>query len=172
MKFLQKCIYCFTVLLIVGCFSKTQNEKNLSNERNIFEPIGNVYFNDLLKKSAEAKKPLLFYFSYYSCTSCRELEDMITNDQKLFSSFQNDYIMVPLYTTNRETLPKKEWFYSNILGREVKTIGDKYFHWEMEKFETNALPLFAIVNEKGEKVKTLIYTRDLSEFHEFFLTSE
>lgn len=126
----------------------------------------------MLNKSAEAKKPLLLYFTSFTSTSSRPLEDLILNDKKLLNSLLNDYIVVPLHPDDKEILPKEEWFYSKIMGIEVKTVGLKFSHWEMEKFETNALPYFVIVDEKGKKVKAITYTRDITELYDFFLRTE
>lgn len=137
----------------------------------MFDRVGNVYFDDLLDKSAEAKKPLLLYFTSYACVYCRKMEDLISNDKKLFNSLQNDFIVVPLHVDDREVLPKEEWFYSKFSKQEEKTLGSKYsLNWQMEKFQVYYQPGFVVVNEKGEKIKELIYTKNLSELHDFFRT--
>lgn len=156
----------------MSCFSPTENKDKLPNDAQLFHPVGNVCFNDLLNKSAEAKKPLLLYFTSYSLRSTSKMEDYILQNKVVIQKLKNDFIFVPLHLDNKEILPKSEWFYNNITHKTEKTIGQKYYRWQVEKFDTNAIPFFVILDEKGKKIKELTYTKDLLKFHDFFLESE
>ena len=154
------------MLLIIGCFTKTQHKNRLSNDRNIFEPVGNVYFDDLLAQAAEEKKPLLLFFTAYSARSTSRMEDYIRQNKAIIKRLKSDFIFVPLHLDNKEKLSKNELVTNEITQR---TVGQKYYKWQVEKFKTNAQPYFVIIDAKGNKVKDMIYTKDFSKINDFFL---
>lgn len=173
----------FVAILLTSCFSNTSEEnKSIPKKKAtiskrqensvIFQVQGNLNYNDLLKKAAEAKKQLLLYFTAYTARSTATMEDYILQNEAIIQRLKNDFIFVPLHLDNREELPKKEWFYSEIKKKEIKTVGSKYSHWQVEKFETNAQPFYVILDAKGNKVKDLIYTKDFSKINDFFLRTE
>ena len=59
----------------------------------------------------------------------------------------NDVVLVSLYVDERTELPKEEQVYSEALGRNLRTIGNKWTAFEIEKYHNNAQPYYIIVDE-------------------------
>lgn len=69
---------------------------------------------------------------------------------------RDNFVLVALYVDDRTKLPDNEVFVSKVDGREKKTIGKKNEDIEISMFNTNTLPLYAIVDPEG---KPLIESR-------------
>jgi hypothetical protein len=67
----------------------------------------------------------------------------------VLEKLQNDFIIVALYTDDNTKLPENEWITSTVDGKIKKTLGHKNLDVEVQKFGSNALPLYAIINSEG-----------------------
>ncbi len=116
------------------------------------------YF-DLQQGLACAKKlnkPVLIDFKGHACANCKEMDARVWSDPEVQRRIRENFVLVGLYVDDRTKLPDNEVFVSEIDGKEKKTIGKKNEDIEISMFNTNTLPLYAIVDPSG---KPLIETR-------------
>ena len=121
---------------------------------------GNVNFNEIFIEAKKLEKPLLLYFTGYSCVNCRKMEDNVLIQDPVFKLLENQYYFVSLYVDDKKLLPNTEQFTSSFSGRFIKTVGQKHSNFQMEKFNVNTQPYFAIINNKGDVVATESYSTD------------
>ena len=116
------------------------------------------YF-DLEQGLACAKKlgkPVLIDFKGHACANCKEMDARVWSDPAVQQRLRNNFILVALYVDDRTKLPENEVFVSKVDGKEKKTMGKKNEDIEISMFNTNSLPLYAIVDTDG---KPLIESR-------------
>jgi len=101
-------------------------------------------------------KPVLIDFKGHACANCKEMDARVWSDPGVQQRLRDNFVLVALYVDDRTKLPENEVFVSKVDGREKKTIGKKNEDIEISMFNTNTLPLYAIVDPSG---KPLIETR-------------
>lgn len=101
-------------------------------------------------------KPVLIDFKGHACANCKEMDARVWSDQGVQQRLRDNFVLVALYVDDRTKLPENEIFVSKVDGKEKKTIGKKNEDIEISMFNTNTLPLYAIVDPEG---KPLIETR-------------
>jgi thiol:disulfide interchange protein DsbD len=65
---------------------------------------------------------------------------------------RNDFILISLYTDVNKRLPEEEWYTSEVDGKVKKTIGQQNVDYEISMFKTNTVPLYVIMDSKGNVV--------------------
>ena len=133
---------------------------DLKEQMGISEPF---IESDALAKSAEENKPLFLYFTGWSVTGSRMLEErLFFTEPRIAHSLLNDFIFVPLYVDDRIHLPEELHSVEEISGRKksVRTIGDLNMVYQMRKTNSIAQPLILILNSEGDILKKAGY-RDL-----------
>ena len=63
-----------------------------------------------------------------------------------------------LYTDDKTKLPEKEWIVSSYDGKTKSTIGKKNQDMQITQFNSNALPLYVIVDGNGKELTAARYT--------------
>ncbi len=101
-------------------------------------------------------KPVLIDFKGHACANCKEMDARVWSDPGVQQRLRDNFVLVALYVDDRTKLPDNEVFVSKVDGKEKKTIGKKNEDIEISMFNTNTLPLYAIVDPSG---KPLIETR-------------
>ena len=117
--------------------------------------MGINMFYDLEEGLACAEKtgkPLLIDFKGHFCSNCKKMEAAVWSDSEVLSTLRNDFVVVALYTDDRTKLPEDEWYTSEVDGKVKKTIGQQNIDFEIKLFKTNTIPLYVIMNSKGEVV--------------------
>jgi len=84
------------------------------------------------------------------------MDARVWSDPGVQQRLRDNFVLVALYVDDRTKLPENEIFVSKVDGKEKKTIGKKNEDIEISMFNTNTLPLYAIVDPDG---KPLIETR-------------
>lgn len=102
---------------------------------------------DAIEHSKKVKKPIMIDFTGHACANCRKVEERVWSDPKVKDMLLNDVVLVSLYVDERTELPKEQQVYSEALGRNLKTVGNKWTAFEIEKYNNNAQPYYIIVDE-------------------------
>ncbi|HKX27585.1 MAG TPA: cytochrome c biogenesis protein CcdA [Blastocatellia bacterium] len=103
-------------------------------------------YDAALQKARAENKPVFLNFTGVTCTNCRWMESNMFTDQRVRKELER-FVLAELYT-DRETADD-----------------ERNSQLQAEKFETVALPLYAIVNPDGKTLaKFPGLTRDKQEF--------
>ena len=97
-------------------------------------------------------KPVLIDFKGHFCSNCKKMEAAVWSDPQVLSTLRNDFVIVALYTDDRTKLPESEWYTSAVDGKVKKTIGQQNVDFEIEKFQTNTIPLYVIMDASGKVI--------------------
>lgn len=97
----------------------------------------------------ELDKPVLIDFKGHACANCKEMDARVWSDPGVQQRLRDNFVLVALYVDDRTKLPEDEIFVSKVDGKEKKTMGKKNEDIEISMFNTNSLPLYAIVDPFG-----------------------
>jgi thiol:disulfide interchange protein len=117
-------------------------------------------YEEALACAREKNKPVLVDFVGHTCSNCKKMYSEIWADPAVLQMLQQDFIIVALYTDDKTKLPEKEWITSSTDGRVKNTIGKKNQDFQITRFNSNALPLYAIVDAHGKDLTREYYTYD------------
>ncbi|NLE35273.1 MAG: DUF255 domain-containing protein, partial [Bacteroidales bacterium] len=106
--------------------------------------------------AGQLNKPVLIDFKGHACANCKEMDARVWSDPGVQQRLRDNFVLVALYVDDRTKLPDNEIYVSKVDGKEKKTMGKKNEDVEISMFNTNTLPLYAIVDPEG---KPLIETR-------------
>jgi thiol:disulfide interchange protein len=95
-------------------------------------------------------KPVLIDFKGHACANCKEMDARVWSDPEVQRRIRENFVLVGLYVDDRTRLPDEEVFVSKIDEKEKKTMGKKNEDIEISMFNTNTLPLYAIVDTNGK----------------------
>jgi thiol:disulfide interchange protein DsbD len=118
----------------------------------------------------EKGKPVLLDFVGHSCKNCKKMYANVWSDPRVTEIINNEYILIVLYTDDRTPLPENEWITSSVDGKVKKTMGKRNVDFEISKFKSNALPLYAALNNNGDVITSneyFTYNLEVEEFITF-----
>jgi thiol:disulfide interchange protein len=124
-------------------------------------PVGLQGYFDYAEALACAKqqnKPLLVDFVGHTCSNCKKMYAEVWADPRVQKILKEKYIVVALYTDDRTKLPESEWVTSKSDGKVKSTMGKKNQDLQVNRFNSNALPLYAVVNGNDKNVTGDFYT--------------
>jgi thiol:disulfide interchange protein len=123
-------------------------------------------YNEALACARQMNKPLLIDFVGHTCSNCKKMYEKVWSDPQVLDILRNDFIIVALYTDDKTKLPEKEWVVSSYDGKTKTTMGRKNQDMQITRFNSNALPLYVIVdgNEKELTTSRYTYNPDVQKF--------
>ncbi|HJX72449.1 MAG TPA: cytochrome c biogenesis protein CcdA, partial [Bacteroidales bacterium] len=127
-------------------------------------------FREAISCAKEKNKPVLLDFVGHTCSNCKKMYEYVWSDPKVLDMLRNQFIIAALYTDDKTKLPEEEWYTSDIDGKLKNTIGRQNIDFQIRKFNSNALPLYAIVNAQGEILTDdpfYVYNPDIQNFIAF-----
>ena len=128
-------------------------------------------YNVALERARKEGKPLFVDFTGYACVNCRKMEEHVW--PKALDLLQDKFVVVSLYVDDKQELPAemKETIVTQWAGieKEIVTYGDLWSAFEIETFNNNSQPLYAIIDPMTEGNEELMnqpvgYTPDEKEF--------
>lgn len=131
-------------------------------------------FDDYEKGMAYAKKvgkPVLIDFTGYACVNCRKMEERVWSEPKILKLLKNDIVLISLYVDDKRPLPEGEIIISEISGKELRYIGQKWSEFQILKYKANAQPFYALVDYTGKDLIAPVgYTPDIEEYYTWLQT--
>jgi len=128
-------------------------------------------YEEGLEIAKQTGKPLLLDFTGWACVNCRKMEEQVWRQPEVLEKLQKDYIVVSLYVDEKADLPEEDQYEYTSNGRKkkVKTVGDKWAHFQISCFGSNAQPKYVLMNHEEQMLKkqTVGYDPDVSKFVDF-----
>lgn len=123
---------------------------------------------DAIEHSKKVNKPIMIDFTGHACANCRKVEERVWYDSKIKQLLLDEVVLVSLYVDERTELPKEQQVFSKALGRDLKTVGNKWTAFEIEQYNNNAQPYYIIVDENlNEYNKPLGAIYDVEEYYKW-----
>ena len=129
-------------------------------------------YEEALACGEEQNKPVFIDFVGHSCKNCKKMYSDVWSDPEILQLLRDEFIIVALYTDDRTKLPEDEWVTSSIDGKIKKTMGKRNVDFEITKFNSNALPLYAIVDANGAIItedEFFTYNPKVDDFKAFLM---
>jgi thiol:disulfide interchange protein DsbD len=116
-------------------------------------PLGlNGYF-DLEEGLAAARKvgkPVFVDVTGHGCVNCREMESRVWSDPKVLDMLKNDFVIVGLYTDDKQKLNKADWVTDAETGKVYKDHGRANSYLARTLWNVNAQPNYVLLSPSGE----------------------
>ncbi len=123
-------------------------------------PNGLPCFNDFdagLAYAKEVGKPIMIDFTGWGCQNCRKMEENVWVDERVHKRLRDEVVLISLYVDERTPFPKEEQYISEVTGRKIKNIGNKWSEFEEVNFGAVSQPLYVFLGH--DDLKPLIETR-------------
>lgn len=144
--------------------NKSANEYGLHLPHNL-----NGYF-DLdagLEEAKKQNKPVFVDITGHGCVNCREMESRVWSDPRVLEILRNEYIIVALYTDDKQKLPEGQWVTTEN-GDVLKDLGRVNSYIARSRFGVNAQPNYILLSPEGKQlVPTRGYDLDVEGFIDF-----
>lgn len=130
-------------------------------------------FKDFEKGMDHAKKvgkPILLDFTGHACVNCRKMEEHVWPKEEVFSKIKDDYVLISLYVDDKTKLPEQRKVIRKATGksRTLRSVGDKWAHFQTEYFENNSQPYYVLLSPDGQLLNNPVpYTPDAGEYASF-----
>jgi len=95
-------------------------------------------------------KPVLLDFNGHACAKCKEMEAKVWSNDEVLKRLKENYLIISLFTDDRQSLPEAEWVTSTFDGKVKKTIGDKNADYQTTRYKVNANPFYVLLDNAGE----------------------
>jgi thiol:disulfide interchange protein DsbD len=122
----------------------------------------NGYFDyqEALACAKQQNKPVFVDFVGHTCSNCKKMYAEVWSDPRVLKLLNEKFIVLALYTDDKTRLPESEWITSATDGKIKNTIGKKNQDLQITRFNSNALPLYIIVDANGKDLSSSYYTYD------------
>ncbi|MCT4588443.1 MAG: thioredoxin family protein [Carboxylicivirga sp.] len=151
---------------VQGLVSSSTDSHGGMPEGMYYGPQGIPAFKDYDKALAYAKevnKPLLLDFTGLGCTNCRKMEDKVWSNENIKAMLANDYILVSLYVDDRKKLD--EPYVSEVTGKKIRTVGQKWAEFQLERYQQQGQPYYVIIDEKENTLNNPVaYDPDIEKY--------
>lgn len=117
-------------------------------------PNGLPCFNDYeegLQYAKEVGKPIMIDFTGWGCVNCRKMEENVWKDPRVHERLRDQVVLISLYVDDREKLPESEQHVSEVTGRKIKNIGNKWSEFQEVNFREVSQPLYVILGHDNLK---------------------
>jgi thiol:disulfide interchange protein len=122
-------------------------------------------YDEALQCAKETNKPVLVDFVGHTCSNCKKMYSEVWSDPRVLQLLQNKFIIAALYTDDKTKLPENEWVTSTIDDKVKNTLGKKNQNLQVQRFNSNALPLYVIVSPEGKDLTShYTYNPDIEKF--------
>lgn len=113
----------------------------------------------------EQHKPVLIDFTGFGCVNCRKMEAAVWTDEEVARRLTEDYVLISLYVDDKTPLPQPIEVEVNGQKRTLRTIGDKWSHFQAVKFGANTQPFYVMLDEQGKPLgPSRSYNEDIQDY--------
>ena len=116
-------------------------------------PLGlQGYFNldDALEAAKKSGKPVFVDVTGHGCVNCREMESRVWSDPTVLGMLKNDFVIVALYTDDKQKLDKEDYVTDAENGKVYKDLGRANSYLARTKWNVNAQPNYVLLSPDGE----------------------
>ena len=136
-----------------SCFVCEEFTSESADKYGLHLPLGlNGYF-DLDEGLAAAKKvgkPVFVDVTGHGCVNCREMESRVWSAPQVLEMLKNDFVIVALYTDDKQKLDKEDWVTDAETGKVYKDLGRANSYTARTLWNVNAQPNYVLLSPSGE----------------------
>ena len=123
------------------------------SEYGLHLPLGLQGYFDLedgLEAAKKAGKPVFVDVTGHGCVNCREMESRVWSDPTVLNMLKNDFVIVALYTDDKQKLDKEDYVTDAETGKVYKDLGRANSYLARTKWNVNAQPNYILLSPEGE----------------------
>jgi thiol:disulfide interchange protein DsbD len=128
-------------------------------------------FCEGLTYAKEVNKPILIDFTGHACVNCRKMEEHVWPEKEVYSFLKDDYVLISLYVDEKIELPAEEQKVVPMKSggtRKLRTVGNKWAHFQTENFDNNSQPYYVLLSPDGKMLNQPVpYTPDARDYANF-----
>ena len=126
-------------------------------------------YEEGLAYAKKVNKPVLLDFTGHGCENCRKMEDFVWSDPKVLQMLREQVVLVSLYVDEKEKLPESKQYVSKTTGRTIKSVGNLWSDFQIEKYQTNSQPYYLVLDTEGRTISKgpRTYNADISYFRDW-----
>ena len=98
----------------------------------------------------KAGKPVFVDVTGHGCVNCREMESRVWSDPTVYSMLQNDFVIVALYSDDKQKLDKEDWVTDAETGKVYKDLGRANSYTARTLWNVNAQPNYVLLSPDGD----------------------
>ena len=136
-----------------GTAQTTNADEVVESKYGLHLPLGlHGYFTleEGLEAAKEAGKPVFVDVTGHGCVNCREMESRVWSDPTVYSMLSNDYVIVALYSDDKQKLDKEDWVTDAETGKVYKDLGRANSYLARTLWNVNAQPNYVLLSPDGE----------------------
>ena len=103
-----------------------------------------------LEAAQKAGKPVFVDVTGHGCVNCREMESRVWSDPTVYSMLSNDYVIVALYSDDKQKLDKEDWVVDAETGKVYKDLGRANSYTARTLWNVNAQPNYVLLSPDGD----------------------
>ena len=103
-----------------------------------------------LAAAQKTGKPVFVDVTGHGCVNCREMESRVWSDPQVLSMLKNDFVIVALYTDDKQKLDKEDYVTDAETGKVYKDLGRANSYIARTKWNVNAQPNYVLLSPEGE----------------------
>ena len=103
-----------------------------------------------LEAARKAGKPVFVDVTGHGCVNCREMESRVWSDPTVLGMLKNDFVVVALYTDDKQKLDKEDYVTDAETGKVYKDLGRANSYTARTLWNVNAQPNYVLLSPDGE----------------------
>ena len=136
-----------------SCYVCEEFTSESADKYGLHLPLGlNGYFdlNEGLAAAKKAGKPVFVDVTGHGCVNCREMESRVWSAPQVLDMLKNDFVIVALYTDDKQKLDKADWVTDAETGKVYKDLGRANSYTARTLWNVNAQPNYVLLSPEGE----------------------
>jgi len=136
---------------------------------------GLMLFHDFdhgLEYAEQVNKPILLDFTGHACVNCRKMEEQVWSDPRVLDRLRNDVVLISLYVDEQIDLPAEERYVSEITGKKIRTVGNRWSEFQAKHYQTNSQPYYVLIGHHSLEplLEPTAYDPDIEKYLEWLET--
>lgn len=128
-----------------------------------------IAFKDYETGVAYAKKvgkPILLDFTGFACVNCRKMEERVWSEPHILELLKNDIVLISLYVDDKRPLPDGEVMVSEISGKKLRYVGQRWSEFQILRYKANAQPFYVLMDhEENDLIEPIGYMPDIDQYY-------
>jgi len=111
-------------------------------------------------------------FTGHACVNCRKMEEQVWSDPRVLDRLRNDVVLISLYVDEQIDLPEEERYVSEITGKKIRTVGNRWSEFQAKHYQTNSQPYYVLIGHHSLEplLEPTAYDPDIEKYLEWLET--
>lgn len=113
-------------------------------------------------------KPILLDFTGFACVNCRKMEERVWSEPHILKLLKEEVVLISLYVDDKRPLPESEVITSEISGKKLRYIGQRWSEFQILRYQANAQPFYVMMDHNEQDIiEPIGYTPNIDEYYKW-----